>query len=64
MVMDRMTDEIRKEVSLTMTFADDIVIRSESKEQVEEKLASWKYASGIRGMKVNMRKIARINVCE
>ena len=38
MVMDRMTDDIREEAPRTMVFADDIVICSESKEQVEEKL--------------------------
>ena len=37
-------------------FADDIVICSESKEQVEEKLGSWRYALARRGMKVNRRK--------
>ena len=37
-------------------FADDIVICSESKEQVEEKLDSWRYAMERRGMKVNRRK--------
>ena len=41
MVMDRMTDDIREEAPWTMMFADDIVICSESKEQVEEKLESW-----------------------
>ena len=40
----------------TMMFADDIVICSESKEQVEEKLESWRYALERRGMKVNRRK--------
>ena len=35
MVMDRMTDEIREEAPWTMMFADDIVICSESKGQVE-----------------------------
>ena len=44
MVMDRMTDEIREEAPWTMIFADDIVICSESKAQVEEKLESWRYA--------------------
>ena len=39
-----------------MMFADDIVICSESKEQVEEKLESWRYALERRGMKVNRRK--------
>ena len=38
MLMDIMTDEIREEAPWTMMFADDIVICSESKEQVEEKL--------------------------
>ena len=37
-------------------FADDIVICSESKEQVEEKRESWRYALERRGMKVNRRK--------
>ena len=48
-----MTDEIRKEAPRTMMFADDIVICSESKEQVEEKLERWRYALERRGMKVN-----------
>ena len=56
MMMDRMTDEIREEAPWTMLFADDIVICSESKEQVEDKLESWRYALERRGMKVNRRK--------
>ena len=36
--------------------ADDIVICSESKEQVEEKLESWRCALEKRGMKVNRKK--------
>ena len=58
MVMDRLTDEIRQEAPLTMMFADDIVICSESKEQMEEKLDRWRYALERRGMKVN-----RQNTC-
>ena len=38
-----------------MMFADDIVICSESKEQVEEKLASWRYALERREINVNGR---------
>ena len=56
MVMDRMTDEIREEAPWTMRFADDIVICSESKKHMEEKLESWRYALERRGMKVNRRK--------
>ena len=64
MMMDRMTDEIREEAPWTMMFADDIVICSESKEQVEEKLESWRYASERRGMKVNRRKTEYVCVNE
>ena len=55
MVMDRMTDVIREEARWNMMFAADIVICSESKEQVEEKLESWRCAVE-RRMKVNRRK--------
>ena len=43
MVMDGLTDEVGQESPWTMIFADDIVICSESKEQVEEKLERWRY---------------------
>ena len=36
--MDRITDDIREEAPWTMMFADDIVICSESKERLEQKL--------------------------
>ncbi|KAJ8348946.1 hypothetical protein SKAU_G00275380 [Synaphobranchus kaupii] len=42
MVMDRLTDEVRQESPWTMMFADDIVICSESREQVEESLEKWR----------------------
>ena len=40
----------------TLVHRLDIVISSESKEQVEEKLESWRYSLERRGMKVNRRK--------
>ena len=52
-VMDMMTDEIKEEAPWTMMFADDTMTCSESKEQVEEKLESWRYAIERRGMEVN-----------
>ena len=64
LVMDRMTDDIREEAPWTMMFADDIVICSESKERVEEKLESWIYALERRGMKVNSRKTEYVCVNE
>ena len=56
MVMDRMADDIREEAPWTMMFAEDIVICSESKERLEQKLESWRYALERRGIKVNRRK--------
>ena len=62
MMMDRITDDIREEAPWTMMFAD-IVICSERKERVEEKLESWRYALERRGMKVNRRKTEYMCVC-
>ena len=50
MVMDRTMDDIREEAPWTTMFADDIVICSESKERVEEKMESWRYALERRGI--------------
>ncbi|KAK2879894.1 hypothetical protein Q8A73_023706 [Channa argus] len=56
LVMDRLTDEVRQESPWTMMFADDIVICSESREQVEENLESWRSALENRGMKLSRSK--------
>ncbi|KAK3519733.1 hypothetical protein QTP70_003708 [Hemibagrus guttatus] len=49
MVMDQLSEEVRQESPCTMMFSDDIVICSESREQVEENLER-------RGMKVSRSK--------
>ena len=54
--MDRLTDEVRRELPWTMLFADDIVICEETKEEVERRLESWKYALQRRGMKISRSK--------
>ena len=64
MVMDRLTDEVRQESSWNMMFADDIVICSESKEQVERSLERWRYALERRGMKVSRSKTEYLCVNE
>ncbi|KAK3562816.1 hypothetical protein QTP86_009973 [Hemibagrus guttatus] len=56
MVMDQLSEEIRQESPCTMMFADDIVICSESREQVEENLERWRFALEKRGMKVSRSK--------
>ena len=53
-IMDRLTDEVRREPPWMMLFADDIVI-CEEKRKVERRLESWKYALERRGMKVGQR---------
>ncbi|KAK3515291.1 hypothetical protein QTP70_013489 [Hemibagrus guttatus] len=53
-VMDQLSEEVRQESPWTMMFADDIVICSESREQVEENLE--RFALERRGMKVSRRK--------
>ena len=44
-------DEIRREPPWRMLFADEIVICEETREEVEWRLKSWRYALE-RGMKV------------
>ncbi|KAK3514571.1 hypothetical protein QTP70_021622 [Hemibagrus guttatus] len=53
-VMGQLSEEVRQESPWTMMFADDIVICSESREQVEENLERWRFALERRGMKENI----------
>ncbi|KAK3510812.1 hypothetical protein QTP70_022737 [Hemibagrus guttatus] len=55
-MMDQLSEEVRQESPWTMMFADDIVICSESREQVEESLERWRFALERRGMKVSRSK--------
>ncbi|KAK3575517.1 hypothetical protein QTP86_029268 [Hemibagrus guttatus] len=55
-VMDQLSEEVRQESPWTMMFADDIVICSESREQVEENRERWRFALERRGMKVSGSK--------
>ena len=55
-IIDRLTDEVRREPTWTMLFADDIVICQETREEVERRLESWKYALERRGINVSRSK--------
>ncbi|KAK3519795.1 hypothetical protein QTP70_004959 [Hemibagrus guttatus] len=55
-VMDQLSEEVRQESPWTMMFADNIVICSESREQVEVNLERWRFALERRGMKVSRSK--------
>ncbi|KAK3510410.1 hypothetical protein QTP70_005908 [Hemibagrus guttatus] len=54
--MDQLSEEVRQESPWTMMFGDDIVICSESREQVEENPERWRFALERRGMKVSRSK--------
>ena len=55
-IMDRLTDEVKREPPWTMLFADRIVICKEARGDVERRLESWRYALERRGMKVSRSK--------
>ena len=55
-IMDRLTDEVRREPPWTMLFADDIVICEETREEVDRRLESWRYALERRGIEINRSK--------
>ena len=55
-IIDRLTDEVRRESPWTMLFADDIVVCEETREEVERRLESWRYALERRKMKISWSK--------
>ncbi|KAK3557116.1 hypothetical protein QTP70_024647 [Hemibagrus guttatus] len=63
-VMDQLSEEVRQESPWTMMFADDLVICSESREQVEENLERWRFVLERRGMKVSRSKTEYMCVIE
>ncbi|KAK3550143.1 hypothetical protein QTP86_021080 [Hemibagrus guttatus] len=63
-VMDQLSEEVKQESPWTMMFADDIVICSESREQLEENLERWRFVLERRGMKVSRRRVETIDARE
>ena len=55
-IMDRLTDEVRREPPWTMLFADDIVICEETREEAEQRQECWRYTLERRGIKVSRSK--------
>ena len=55
-IMDRLTDEVRREPPWTMMFADDIGICGETREEVKWRLECWRYALERREMNVSRSK--------
>ena len=56
MIMDRLTNEVRREPPWMMPFADDIVICEETRKEMKQRLECWRYALEKRGMKVSRSK--------
>ena len=55
-VMDQLTKDVIRQAPWTMMFADDIIIASESKGQLELDLERWRQALETRGMKISRTK--------
>ena len=55
-IMDMLTDKVRRKPPWTMLFADDIVICEETREEVEQRIESWRFALERKGMKVSTSK--------
>ena len=55
-VMDCLTEEVRLEAPWNMMFVNNVVLRTETKEEVEEQLVSWRRALENQGLKVNRQK--------
>ena len=55
-IMDRLTDELRREPPWTMLLADDILICEKTREEVQWRPESWKYALERGGLKVSRSK--------
>ena len=55
-IVDRLTDEVRREPPWTMLLADDIVICKETRKEVKRRLKCSRYALERRGMKVSKLK--------
>ena len=55
-VMDQLTGEVRNEAPWSMMFADDILLVSESRKEIEQDLERWRNPLERRGMKVSRTK--------
>ena len=55
-VVDVITENARRGVVNESLYADDLVLMSETMEDLKEKLWSWKDALESKGLKINIRK--------
>ena len=55
-VIDALTEEIRREAPWNMMYADDVVLLNETKEEAERELERWRDALEKRGLRVSRSK--------
>ena len=61
-IIDRLTEDIRKDAPWDMLFADDIVLSRQNYRELEEDLEIWRNALEKRGLKVSQRKTEYLRV--
>ena len=55
-IMDKLTEDLRKDASWDMLFADDIVLSRQNHKELEDDLEIWRNALERRGLKVRRSK--------
>ena len=61
-IIDRLTEDIRKDAPWNMLFADDIVLCRQNHRELEEDLEIWRNALERRGLKVSRSKTEYLRV--
>ena len=61
-IIDKLTEDIRKDVPWDMLFADDIVMSRQNQRELEEDLAIWRNALERRDLKVSRSKTEYLRV--
>ena len=56
-IMDKLTEDIRKDAPWDLLFADDIVLSKKNHRELENALEVWRNALERRGLKVSQSKI-------
>ena len=61
-IIDRLTEDIRKDAPWDMLFADDIILSRQNHRELEEDLEIWRNALDRRGLKVSRSKMEYLRV--
>ena len=61
-IMDKLTEDIKKDASWGMLFADDIVLSRQNHRELEDDLEMWRNALERRGLKVSRSKTEYLKI--